>query len=193
MMKKTLFNLDIFSLEKTAFPKMVFKKKFDTHLFMNLEDWFSNAEDYRDLQCFLQAINEPYLYCAVPDFYNCPDLKIDSTKSHAAFVAAYTTNKRYKNNPIGMRISPEGFWYGESGEWAIVSDVINNIFIVGLTHDAALNFKADFPGKYFDADAYVQRELDMYTQLSHSVNPNDTSVKAWIEDFVKMYKNSYCK
>jgi hypothetical protein len=188
-MKKTLFNLELFNLKRAVFPKMVFKKKFDTHLFMNLEDWFNNAEDYRDLQCFLQAINEPYLYCSVPDIYNCPDIKIEITKSHAEFVAAYTTNKKDKNNPIGMRISPEGFWYGKSGDWAIVSDVINNVFIVGLTHDAALNFKADFPDKYFDTHAYVERELNMYAQLSDGdgVDTNNTSVKAWIEDFIKMY------
>jgi hypothetical protein len=109
-MKNNLFNLNLFNPKTTVFPKMVFKKKFDTHLFMNIEDWFNNAGDFNDLRCFLQAINEPYLYCAVPDFYNCPDLKIDTTKSHAEFVVAYTTNKKDKNNPIGMRISPEGFW-----------------------------------------------------------------------------------
>jgi hypothetical protein len=188
MMKKTLFNLDLFSLEKTAFPRMVFKKKFDTHLFMNLEDWFNNAEDYHDLQCFLQAINEPYLYCAVPDFYNCPDFKIDITKSHAAFVEAYTTNEKEEGKPtIGMRISPEGFWYGQSGDWAIVSDLVNNVFIVGLTHDAALNFKADFPNKYFDAHKYLARELNMNAQLSNVIDTQDAEVKAWMDDFVKMY------
>jgi hypothetical protein len=189
-MKEKLFNLELFNPQTTAFPKMVFKQQFDTYLFMNLEDWFNNAEDYHDLQCFLQAINEPYLYCAAPDFYNCPDLKIDITKSHAEFVAVYTTNKEDENNPIGMRISPEGFWYGQSGDWAIVSDVVNNVFIVGLNHDAALNFKADFPDKYFDAHAYIERELNMYDVLSHSIDPKDVSVKAWIEDFINMYKNA---
>jgi hypothetical protein len=186
-MKNKLFNLNLFSLEHTVFPKMVFKKKFDTHLFMNLEDWFDNAEDYRDLQCFLQAINEPYLYCAVPDFYNCPDLKIAVTKSHAEFVAVYTTNKKDKNNPIGMRISPEGFWYGQSGDWAIVSDLTNNIFIVGLNRDAALNFKADFPDKYFDAKGYIERQLKANRRLGNDINTQDAGVKDWMDAFIKMW------
>ncbi|MFM2266821.1 MAG: hypothetical protein RL757_262, partial [Bacteroidota bacterium] len=84
-MKKKLFNLPLFNPNTTVFPKMVFKKKFDAHLFMNLEDWFNNEEDYRDLQCFLQAINEPYLYCAVPDCYHCSDLKFDISKTHSEF------------------------------------------------------------------------------------------------------------
>ncbi len=187
-MKNKLFNLALFSRETTAFPKMVFKKKFDTHLFMNLEDWFNNAEDYRDLQCFLQAINEPYLYCAVPDCYDCPDFRIEISKSHAEFTAAYRASHSEKSSPIGMRISPEGFWYGKSGDWAIVSDVINNIFIVGLNRDAALNFKADFPEKYFDPHEYIRRKLDENAILGNEIDTNDAGVKAWIDNFLEMYK-----
>jgi hypothetical protein len=186
-MKKALFNLELFNPKTTVFPKMVFKKKFDTHLFMNLEDWFNNAEDYNDLQCFMQAINEPYLYCAVPDFYNFPDLKFDISKSHAEFVAAYTTNKKDKTNPLGMRNSPEGFWYGQSGDWAIVSDLMNNIYIVGLNRDAALNFKADFPDKYFDANEYIKRQLKANSILGNDIDKNDTGVIDWMDAFVKMY------
>ncbi len=186
-MKEKLFNLHLFNLNKTVFPKMVFKKKFDTHLFMNLEDWFNQKEDYRDLQCFLQAINEPYLYCAVPDVYNCEDLKFDITKTHTEFVAAYTTDKKYQNNPIGLRVSPEGFWYGENGDWAIVSDLINNIFIVGLNKHAALNFKADFPNKYFDAQEYINRKLKSNAILGNNINENDEDVQNWITAFLKSY------
>ena len=187
-MKNKLFNLHLFNPDTTVFPKMVFKKKFDTHLFMNLEDWFNNEEDYRDLQCFLQAINEPYLYCAIPDAYKCSDLKIENTVSHASFVKAYCTNHQDKNNPIGRRISPDGFWYGESEDWAIVSDLINNIYIVGLNHDAALNFKADFPNKYFDAQAYIERLLNENAQLENPIDMHNAGVKAWTEAFLEMYK-----
>jgi hypothetical protein len=187
MMKKTLFNLKLFNPKTTAFPKMVFNKKFDTHLFMNLEDWFNNAEDFNDLRCFMQAINEPYLYCSVPDFYKYPDLKFDMSQSHAEFVAAYTSNPKDKNDPLGMRNSPEGFWYGESGDWAIVSDLINNIFIVGLNRHAALNFKADFPDKYFDANEYIKRQLKSNSILGNDIDTNDAGVKEWMDNFIKMY------
>jgi hypothetical protein len=183
-----LFNLELFNPKTTVFPKMVFKKKFDTHLFMNLEDWFSNAEDYRDLQCFLQAINEPFLYCAVPNFHKIPDLKFDISKSHAAFVAAYMSNPKDKTDPIGMRNSAEGFWYGQNGDWAIVSDLINNVFIVGLNRDAALNFKADFPDKYFDAQEYIERQLKSNVILGNEIDTQVKGVKDWMDAFLKMYK-----
>jgi hypothetical protein len=186
-MKNKLFNLKAFNRKTTVFPKMVFKKKFDVHLFMNLEDFFNNAEDYNDLQCFMQAINEPYLHCAVPKFYDFPDLTFDISKSHTEFVAAYTANPKDKNDPLGMRNSPEGFWYGDSGDWAIVSDLINNIYIVGLNRDAALNFKADFPNKYFDANEYIKRSLNANSILGNNIDTVDGDVKKWIDDFVKMY------
>jgi hypothetical protein len=187
-MKNALFNLDLFNPEKTAFPRMVFNKKFDTHLFMNLQDWFHDAEDYHDLQCFMQAINEPYLYCSVPDCYNCPDIKFDISKSHADFLATYMAKSNDRNEHLGMRLSPEGFWYGQSGDWAIVSDLINNIFIVGLNHDAALNFKADFPDKYFDVHEQIKRNLHFNHALGNDIDTNDAGVKAWMDEFVKMYK-----
>jgi hypothetical protein len=34
--------------------------------------------------------------------------------------------------------------------FTIVGDLTNSIYIVDLKHDAALNFKADFSGQYFD-------------------------------------------
>jgi hypothetical protein len=185
--KKTLFNLELFNPKTTVFPKMVFNKKFDTHLFMNLEDWFDNAEDYRDLQCFMQAINEPFLYCAVPDFHKMPDLKFDISKSHAEFVAAYMSKTNDVNDDLGMRLSAEGFWYGQSGDWAIVSDLLNNVFIVGLNRDAALNFKADFPDKYFDAHEYLKRELNLNAILGNEIDTKDEDVKKWMDDFIEMY------
>jgi hypothetical protein len=185
--KKALFNLELFNPKTTVFPKMVFKKKFDMHLFMNLEDWFRNPEDYRDLQCFMQAINEPFLYCSVPNFHKIPDLTFDISKSHAEFVAAYMSNPKDKNDPIGMRNSAEGFWYGQNGDWAIVSDFMNNVFIVGLNRDAALNFKADFPDKYFDATEHIQRQLKANSILGNKIDTVSADVKDWIEGFIKMY------
>ncbi len=106
----------------------------------------------------MQAINEPWLYCAVPDFYNCPDLKIDSNKTHAEFVHDYCLKNTIYESGVGLRISPTGFWYGQTLDWAIVSELTNNIYIVGLKHDAALNFKADFAGRFFDIYQYLKRE-----------------------------------
>ncbi len=186
-MKEEIFNLELFNPKLTVFPKMVFKKKFDTHLFMNLEDWFNNADDYRDLQCFMQAINESYLYCAVPNFHNCPDLKWDISKSHAEFKEAYMAKSNETNEYLGLRISAEGFWYGDSGDWAIVSDLINNIYIVGLNNDAALNFKADFPDKYFDSQEQIRRQLDFNSILGNEIDTKNSEVKAWMDAFLKLY------
>jgi hypothetical protein len=187
-MKNKLFNLKLFTPEVAVFPKQVFKKKFDVHLFMNLEDWFNNAEDYNDLRCFLEAINEPYLYCAVPDCFGCPDFRIETSKKHADFVAAYTRNSNDATDALGMRMSPTGFWYGQSEDWAMVSDLTNNIYIVGLDFAAALNFKADFPEKYFDVHQYLQREIDINAKLGIAVNLTDKKVRRRYDEVVKRYK-----
>lgn len=186
--KEKLFNLHLFNKSKMVFPEMVFKTKFDCHLFMNIEDWFNNEDDYKDLQCFLEAINEPFLYCAVPEIYNCVDLKIDIKTNHKDFVNSYLQNTK-NDLEIGLRISPEGFWYGQSNDWAIVSDIINNIFIVGLNKHAALNFKADFPYKYFDATTYIARTLESNEILGNKIDIEDSEVKIWINNFLKIYKN----
>jgi hypothetical protein len=156
--KAQLFNLHLFNPDTAVFPQQVFKEPFDECLLMNLEDWFNNEEDYNCLRHFLQAINEPYLYCAVPDFYGCPNLKIDTNKAHAEFVQEYLLKKTDAENIAGLRISPTGFWYGQSLDWAIVSDLTNNIYIAGLKHDAALNFKADFAGKFFDIQQWIKNQ-----------------------------------
>jgi hypothetical protein len=103
---------------------------------------------------FLEAINERNLYCAVPKCYQLPDLKIEHGRGYQHFINEYTFANQL--NEIGLRISPTGFWYGESLDWAIVSDLTNNIYIVGLKHDAALNFKADFSGQYFDIHQVIK-------------------------------------
>jgi hypothetical protein len=169
--KAQLFNLPLFNPDTAVFPQQVFKQPFDEYLLMNLEDWFNNEEDYNCLCHFLKAINEPYLYCAVPDFYGCPDLKIDITKTHAEFVQKYLLVKPDAENTTGLRISPTGFWYGQSLDWAIVSDLTNNIYIAGLKHDAALNFKADFAGKFFDIQQWIKNQEEANCILGKSNNP----------------------
>jgi hypothetical protein len=171
--KQQLFNLHLFNPDYTVFPQQVFKQRFDEYWFMNLEDWFNNEEDYNCLKVFMQAINEPYLYCSAPDFYHCPDVKIDiHNTSHTQFINAYCLKNTGGANSIGLRVSPTGFWYGQSLDWAIVSDLTNNIYIVGLMHDAALNFKADFAGKYFDIHQLIKREEEANFILGKNNDPD---------------------
>jgi hypothetical protein len=89
---------------------------------------------------FLEAINERNLYCAVPKCYQLPDLKIEHGRGYQHFINEYTFANQL--NEIGLRISPTGFWYGESLDWAIVSDLTN--------------FKADFSGQYFDIHQVIK-------------------------------------
>jgi hypothetical protein len=169
-MKNKLFNLELFNPDSTVFPNQVFKEKFDEYLFMNLEDWLNNENDFNCLHFFLEAINEPYLYCSVPECYQLPDLKIDHNKGYQHFIDEYTFAG--KPNEIGLRISPTGFWYGESLDWAIVSDLTNNIFIVGLKNHAALNFKADFSGQYFDIHQVIKNMEEANFIFGKSENPD---------------------
>jgi hypothetical protein len=176
--KELLFNLDLFNpsdsnapSENSVFPQMVFKQQFDCHLFMRFNDWFNNEVEYKMLQVFLESINEPYLYCSVPELHNCPDIKIDVKKSHKDFVRKYTMENKpnHPNHRIGLRRSATGFWYGKSPDWAMVSDLHNNIIIVGLCHAAALNFRADFGGKYFG----IEKVIDNIEQIHSFLNRNN--------------------
>ncbi len=168
--KNELFNLHLFNPDFAVFPQQVFKEKFDEYLFMNLEDWFNNEADFNCLHFFLEAINEPKLYCAVPEYYQLPDLKIDHSKGYQHFIDEYTFASQ--PNEIGLRISPTGFWYGESLDWAIVSDLTNNIYIVGLKNHAALNFKTDFSGQYFDIHQVVKNMEQATFILGNAENPD---------------------
>jgi hypothetical protein len=178
-MKNKLFNLDLFNPDFAVFPKMVFKERFEHYYFMTFNDWFHQAFDYKMLQMFLEAINEPYLYCAVPDFYNCPTIKIDVSKSHAYFLKRYLLEDRPKHPHyhIGLRVSPCGFWYGKSMDWAIVSDLTNDIMIIGLKPAAALNFRADFGGKYFDIEQVIHNMENLHYILQKRQDPTAT----WVE------------
>lgn len=159
--KTQLFNLELFNPKFTVFPKQVFRENFDVYLWMNLEDWFHDEDDFNRLHFFLESINEPFLYCSVPAHHHLPDLKIDHNRGYQHFVDEYcfTNRPKAREQPIGLRTSPEGFWYGANLDWAIVSDLINNIFIVGLKHHAALNFRADFGEKCFDLQLKSSKEF----------------------------------
>jgi hypothetical protein len=50
-----------------------------------------------------------------------------------------------------------------------------------------LNFKADFPDKYFDSQEYIKRQLKSNSILGNEIDTNDEGVKSWIDDFIKMY------
>lgn len=172
-MKEKLFNLPLFSPKFSVFPKMVFNEKFDYHCFMVFNDWFDTFEDFDMLRVFMEAINEPYLYCSVPDFYNCPDLKIEMRLGHTNFKIQYLMQDQpeHINHNIGLRISPIAFWYGDSGDWAMVSDLMNNIMIVGCKADAALNFQADFRGKYFGIEQVIKDKEYIHNFFEKRKNP----------------------
>ncbi len=173
-MKEKLFNLHLFNPKFAVFPQQVFKEKFDFHYFMYFNGWFNDAPDFDLLRVFLEAINEPFLYCSVPDFYNCPDIAIDMSLGHSNFVSQYLMEgyTGHINQHIGLRISPEGFWHGKSCDWAMVSDVTNDIIMVGLKADAALNFRADFEGKYFDIKQVIQNMEEFEFTMKKRQNPN---------------------
>jgi hypothetical protein len=189
--KEALFNLSLFNPDFTVFPRQVFKESFDEYLFMNLEDWFNNEDDYNCLRFFLQAINEPYLYCAVPGFYNCADLKIAITTPHAAFINEYLLKNMGDETGIGLRISPTGFWYGQSLDWAIVSDLTNNIYIVGLKHHASINFRADFAGRFFDIHQLLAKMEEANFLMGKSSNPDFKYAEMENKDeIIKLYSGT---
>jgi hypothetical protein len=191
-MEKHLFNLKLFSHDFAVFPKMVFNKVFDHHYFMRFNDWFHDPEDYRMLQIFLTAINEPVLYCSVPAFYDCPDVAINLAKGYQHFIDKYTFMDRPEHPyyGIGLRNSPTGFWYGANADWAMVSDLINNIIIVGLDRDAALNFRVDFAEKYFDINQQVANMEQGNFELGKIVEGEQAAFSRLVdrEEIIKIYR-----
>lgn len=151
---------------------MVFNENFDCHYFLTFNDWFNKKQDHKMLQSFLMSIKESYLYCSVPHFHNCPDVVIDIAKPHPYFVDKYLTKDCNPNerNEIGLRISPTGFWYGNGLQWAMVSDLTNNIIIIGLKKTVVTDFKKIFSGKYFGIKKVIADMEDFQLSIERNVN-----------------------
>jgi hypothetical protein len=166
---QALFDLELFRPRVTAFPQQVFRKKFDRHLFLHFNDWFHDAADYQQLQQFVKLLGDEFFYMAAPHFYLLNPVKFSVNCSHAEFISGSTYSDdeelRHLAENIGLRLSPENFFYSDSQTWVMVSDLTNNVMIVGLMENAIDPFQVAFAGKYFDIQVVLKNIEEFINQI----------------------------
>ncbi len=157
---KILFNLELFKPGTTTFPQQVFNKKFHSYFFLQFNDWFNLPGDYDCLRHFVGLIKDHFYYADVPGYYLLNPMMFSANCSHQEFIDGFTysfnddTNYPAKN--IGLRLSSQNFFYGENQTWAMVSDMTNNIVIVGLECNYVDDFKSAFADKYFTIEKVME-------------------------------------
>ena len=161
-----LFNVELFNNEKTVFPNRVFKKQFDKYYILDTDDWFSSEKEFNKLMQFVKENGEQKIYNTVPSFHNIDGLEFPVKSSYQNYVSEQTFEFEKNNsyNGIGLRMAPEMFYFDPSKKWAIVFDLTNNIFIVGLDNDLNKNFEEKFNGQFNS----IEQHLDFLEETNGS-------------------------
>lgn len=152
-----LFNVELFNKEKTVFPNKVFKKQFDKHYILDTDDWFSSEKEFNKLIQFVRENGEQKIYNSVPSFQNIEGLEIPVESSYKDYASEQTfeNDKNNSYNGVGLRMAPEMFYFDSSKKWAIVFDLTNNIFIVGLDNELIKSFEENFKGQFNTIQEYL--------------------------------------
>lgn len=155
--EKELFNVTLFNKEKTVFPNKVFKKQFDKHYILDTDDWFSSEKEFNKLIQFVKENGEQKIYNTVPSFQNIEGLEIPVESSYKNYASEQTfeNDKNNSYNGVGLRMAPEMFYFDSSQKWAIVFDLTNNIFIVGLDNELIKSFEENFNGQFNTIQGYL--------------------------------------
>lgn len=152
-----LFNVELFNKEKTVFPNKVFKKQFDKHYILDTDDWFSSEKEFNKLIQFVKENGEQKIYNTVPSFQNIEGLEIPVESSYKNYASEQTfeNDKNNSYNGVGLRMAPEMFYFDSSKKWAMVFDLTNNIFIVGLDNELIKSFEENFNGQFNTIQGYL--------------------------------------
>jgi hypothetical protein len=166
---KQLFVCDEFPPGVAIFPRQVFRKAFDTHLFLTFNDWFDNSIDHQYLQSFVRLLGDKFYYADVPSCYLLNPVKFSVDCSHSDFVTGFNyalSDDRTNPQNLGLRLSPTSLIYSDSQTWAMASDLTHNIVIVGLEAKAVESFQTAFDGNYFDIHEVIRRLEEFMSVLS---------------------------
>jgi hypothetical protein len=156
--ERRLFSLDNFSYNQTAFSKQVFNKHFDKIFFLEFNGWFNSEEDFTKLISFVKESGSRSFIASCPPFYLLNAISVPVTSSRRDYVDNHTYSiiQEEKNRGVGIRKSPEAFYYDESEKWAMVSDLTNNIIIAGLDISLVKVFETVFEGQFQDINEFVK-------------------------------------
>lgn len=169
--EKDLFLVNSFSKEIALFPNKVFAKEWSYTYFLTFNDWFHNEKDYCAFQKFLRSIGSSYFISSTPPIYNIPPIKINVNSSVSQYNDEHTMmlSSDTQLKGIGLRISPEVFYFDHSNKWAILADLTHNLTICGMDEPIVSHFKDAFPkvqtaiDVVHDLEKYHQDELQQST------------------------------
>lgn len=140
---------------------------------MVFNDWFADVADYNCLINFLNATGEKVFYASCPHYFMVNPVKFTNKTKHDEFqkgirhhIAGARPNVA---NEIGILVSGQTFYYGESERWAMVLDISNNLVIVGLDATTVVAFERAFEGKFFDVQGvndWFIKGFEQFYQLS---------------------------
>lgn len=163
--ERRVFNLDLFNTETAVFPRRVFNRHFDSYRFMIFDDWFHTADDYGSLISFLNSIRETNFYASCPPPFLVNPVAFTSKATHEEFKQGIRYGHSKDHHSKDILTSPETFYYGESERWAIVLDITNNVYIVGLEATTIDAFESAFEGKFFDEQGVIDWLMDWFKQF----------------------------
>lgn len=145
-LEREIFNLALFSPHVAVFPRNAFIG-FDLFYQLEVKDWFSAEIDFEKLILFLRKIGSDYFYASAPSFYMLNAAKIFTENSYEAYSATHAyLYEEGSLKGLGLRKSPETFYYGKEKSWAIICDITNNVTVAGISNGVQEEFEQSFPG-----------------------------------------------
>lgn len=148
--ERKLYDLDNFNPKTTAFPKPLFKKKFDKIVSLKSNDWFHSELDFNNLVAFVKSIGSDTFIASCSPYNLIAPIEVPVSASLEEYVDShsYKSVEGHQFQGVGIRKSLETFYYDKSAKWAIVSDLTNDITIVGLEKNIVKDFKKAFEGRF---------------------------------------------
>lgn len=190
VIERRIFNLDLFNTECAVFPRQVFNHRFDSYRFMVFNDWFNAAADYGSLISFLNFIGETDFYASCPHPFLVNPVAFTSEATHEEFKKGLRYGEDKEHYSKDILTSPETFYYGESGKWAVVLDITNNIVVVGLKAKTVDSFESAFEGKFFDTKGVISWLTEGFERF-HELSPESIRNAKDEEDTLTLIRRNY--
>ena len=165
--KERLFNEYIFGGKCLLPLNQVFRKKFDTMLFLPYNFNFlqpiwwdekintleEQEECFNKFKLFLLALNEDFY--VLPSLNNSIKLAIHFQNLTLSFEEYCKALSIKDTDGFMIDSSPEVLFFSKNETWAMVSDVHSELVFVGLESSILNNFITSFAGEYMEANQVI--------------------------------------
>ena len=172
-LEREIYDLDNFNHQVACFPKQVFKKKYDKYYFLKDQDWFHLEVDYDRLLSFVRQVGSTTFIASCPPYYmiNAIEVPLSATSEDYISSHTYSEMENHEDKGVGIRKAHETFFYDEAGKWAIVSDFLHGIMIVGVDKEVITPFQEHFQGLYSDIERFItDLEIFQNGEMSDKIN-----------------------